>query len=91
MYLLFVGICFNLLVLRASDLLVLCSIIDRFDGWTAAQMLEQRIKRVKCTVRFYLNGNKSAWEPNLYGAEPVVHEQLLRSPHRTTNRALTLI
>ena len=46
-------------------------------------MLEQRVKKVKCTVRYYGEKNESKWEPNLYGAELTVFESLLRSPHRT--------
>lgn len=50
-------------------------------------MLEQRIKKVKCVVRYYDDKNWTRWENNLYGAELVVYEQLMRSKHRTTNGA----
>jgi hypothetical protein len=49
-------------------------------------MLEQRVKKAKCTVRYYGDRNNTRWEPNLYGAELIVYESLLRSKHRTLNR-----
>ena len=54
-------------------------------------MLEQRIKKVKCTVRYYGDENNTRWEPNLYGAELIVYESLLRSKHRTLNRTPLLL
>lgn len=50
-------------------------------------MLEQRIKREKCVVRYYDEKNNTRWENNLYGAELVVYEELMHSSHRTTNGA----
>eukprot|EP00884_Botryococcus_braunii_P011152 jgi/Botrbrau1/20037/Bobra.200_1s0042.1 len=46
-------------------------------------MLEYRIDRARCVHRMWDVGNETASSEDIYMVEPLLHEALLQSPHRT--------